>query len=384
MKVFLIAGEPSGDLLGARLMAALKQRGVSNFCGVGGARMVEQGLTSLFPMTDLALFGLAEILPKIPLILRRLRETADAIKREKPDVVITIDAPDFSFRVARKLKGSGIRFVHYVAPTVWAWRPGRAKKIQPLFNHLLALFPFEPPYFHKVGLDCSFVGHPLVEAGIEQADGSRFISKYNLKADQPILVLLPGSRRSEIGVLLNDFEKTLALLKPVYPNLQVVMPAVPHLLEDIRGRTATWPFPVLLVTGDGDKYDAFKAATAALAASGTVALELGLAGTPAAVAYRLHPLTYLLYRRLIKVGHVNLVNIMAGRTVVPELLQQDCTPEKMAETITQLLVANNPARLQQIEGLQRVRQWLSPQGNLRPSEAAADVVLKVASETADV
>jgi len=375
MKVFLIAGEPSGDLLGARLMSAIRRADSTiEFCGIGGPRMAQEGLNSIFPMSDLTLFGLAELLPKIPLILRRIKETVAAIKAAQPDIVVTIDAPDFCFRVARRMMGSNIPFVHYVAPTVWAWRAGRAKKIQPLFKHLLTLFPFEPPYFERVGLPASFVGHPLLEAGIERASAERLRSKYNIPADQDILVVLPGSRRSEIGALLNEFGEVLKRIKPAHQNLKVVLPAVPHLFESIKAGTANWPYEPLLLTADEDKYDAFKAARAALAASGTVALELGLAGTPTVIAYRIHPLTAALYRRLIKVKYANLVNIMADRMAVPEFIQENCTADRIAPALAELL-DNNAARAAQIEVLDKVRPWLSPEGSLTPSDKAAAVVL---------
>lgn len=377
MKIFMIAGEPSGDLLGARLMAALKRRSADvQFCGVGGTRMVGEGLNSLFPMSDLTLFGLAELLPKIPLILRRMRETAAAITAEKPDLVVTVDAPDFSFRIAKRLAGSGIPFVHYVAPTVWAWREGRAKKIQPLYKHLLTLFPFEPPYFEKVGLPATFVGHPLIEAGIERASAERLRSRYAISADQPVLVVLPGSRRSELKSLLDDFGRVLELLKAKHKDLKVILPTLPHLFDTIRNSTSGWPFKPLITTSDEDKYDAFKAATAALAASGTVALELGLAETPAVIAYRIHPLTAALYRRLIKVKFANLVNIMAGEMAVPEFIQENCTPDNIATALDSLL-GSEELRSKQLCTLEKVRAWLSPEGEQSPSEKAAEVIAKL-------
>ncbi len=382
VKIFLIAGEPSGDLLGARLMHSLKktcenQNITLAWCGVGGQRMVEEGLSSLFPMSDLTLFGIAELLPKIPLILKRIQQTAQAIEQTKPNVVITIDAPDFSFRVAKKLQGrNSIPFIHYVAPTVWAWRPNRAQKIQPLFKHLLTLFPFEPPYFERVGLSASFVGHPLVEAGIERASGERFRAKFNLSPDQTLLVVLPGSRRSELNYLLNDFERAIALLIKEHPTLKVVIPTISHHYDRLIKATKNWKTPPLVITGDEDKYDAFKAASAALAASGTVALELALAHTPTVVAYKVHPVTAALYRRLIKTKYVNLVNIMVDDRIIPELLQENCTPERLAHEINTLL--NDPiARGKQIKILQNVRGWLSPpDASLKPSEEAAHVVLR--------
>jgi lipid-A-disaccharide synthase len=376
--VFLIAGEPSGDVIGGRLMAALKRatQGRIRFTGIGGERMMAEGLDPLFPLDELALFGLAELLPRLPNLLRRLRQTAEAIRQEKPDVVVTIDAPDFCLRIARRLKGSGIPFVHYVAPTVWAWRPGRARKMAGLVKHLLALLPFEPPYFHREGLDCTFVGHPIVEGGAGNGDAGRFRERHGIAADAPLLCVLPGSRQTEVGRLLPDFEAMLRLLADGHPGLRAVVPTVPHVRERVEEAVRSWPVPVTVVEGDRDKYDAMAASTAAVAASGTVALELALARLPSVIAYRLHPLTVALYRRLIRVKYANLVNIMLDRMLVPELLQEDCTPQKLAEAVGRLL-ADPAAREEQIAGVSEVARWLGAQGTL-PSERAASVVLDVA------
>ena len=386
MKVFLIAGEPSGDLLGARLMNGIRHCVAApdeelSFIGVGGERMEKAGLQSLFPMSDLTLFGVAELLPKIPLVLRRIKETARAIRREKPDVVVTIDAPDFCFRVAKRLVGSGIPFVHYVAPTVWAWRPGRAKKIQAFYQHLLTLFPFEPPYFERVGLDSSFVGHPLIEAGIHQASAERFRAKYHLESDRPILVVLPGSRRSEHKYLIDIFGKTIDRLLEAHPEFKIVVPTVPHLYDLVRKEMekAKWKGDPLVFTDDADKYDAFKAAHVALAASGTVALELGLAGTPSVIAYKIHPVTAALYRRFIHTKFANLVNIMHDKMLVPEFIQENCTPEHILSGLMPLI--DDPAtRGKQKAGLDAVWEWLSPEGGC-PAQKAAQVVLAVAHNT---
>lgn len=381
MNIFLVAGEPSGDLLGARLIQALKtQRSDIVFSGVGGSRMEAEGLTSLFPMSDLTLFGVAELLPKIPNLLRRISQTAEAIRQQKPDVVVTIDAPDFCFRVAKRLQGSGIRFVHYVAPTVWAWRPGRAKKIQPLFKHLLALFPFEPPYFERAGLPCTFVGHPLLEAGIERSSAERLRAKYDIAADRPILVILPGSRRSELKQLLPEFAGVIRGLTVKYPTLKIIVPTLPHYAEHMAQEAKNWGgADVLVITGDEDKYDAFTAARCALAASGTVALELGLAATPAVIAYKIHPLTAALYRRFVKTPFANLVNIMAGRMVVPEYLQEDCTQKNLQSAVETLLTSDH-ACAEQISVLNEVRSWLAVGNGNAPSREAAQTVLKVAEQ----
>ncbi|MFV3129164.1 lipid-A-disaccharide synthase [Niveispirillum sp. KHB5.9] len=378
--IFLIAGEPSGDVLGARLMAALKQAtgGQVRFAGVGGERMIEEGLDSLFPMEELTLFGLAELLPKLPGLIRRIGQTADNILSLKPDAVVTIDAPDFCFRVLKKVRraNAGIKLIHYVAPTVWAWRPGRAKKIASFLDHLLVLLPFEPPYFEAVGLPATFVGHSIVEAGVEKGDGATFRARHGIAPDTPLLCVLPGSRRSEIKVLLPDFAATLALLKDRHPGLRVVVPTLGKVARAVTEAAATWPVLALVVQGDVDKYDAMAAADVGLAASGTVALELALSRLPSVIAYRIHPLTYRLYRRLIKVKYANLVNIMLDRMLVPEKLQDECTPDKLADAVS-VLLTDPDARREQVEGVAQVAQWLGQGGERTPSERAAAAVLGV-------
>jgi lipid-A-disaccharide synthase len=375
--VFLIAGEPSGDVLGSRLMAALSHRtgGAVRFAGIGGERMTAQGLAPLFPLDELALFGLAELLPKLPSLVRRLGQTVEAIRRLRPDVVVTIDAPDFCFRVARRVRGEGIPIVHYVAPTVWAWRPGRARKLARLVDHLLALLPFEPPYFHREGLDCTFVGHPVVETGAGLGDGARLRERQGIAPDAPLVCVLPGSRNSEVSRLLPVFGATLTLLAGRYPGLRAVVPTVPQVRDQVRAAAAAWSVPTVVVEGDEEKYDAMAASTVALAASGTVALELALSRLPAVIAYRLHPVTVALYRRLIRVKYANLVNIMLDRMLVPELLQDDCTPDRLAAALS-VLLDDPAARQAQIDGVSEVARWLG-RGGPEPSDRAAEVVLDV-------
>lgn len=377
--IFLIVGEPSGDVLGSRLMAALKAEtgGQVRFAGVGGERMIAEGLDSLFPMGELALFGLAELLPRLPNLIRRLSQTTQAILERQPAVVVSIDAPDFCFRVCKRVRASGsaIPLVHYVAPTVWAWRPRRAKAVAGFLDHLLALLPFEPPYFTREGLDCTFVGHPVVEGGADCGDGDRFRRLHGIDPQTVLLTVLPGSRRSEVTKLLPDFGAALGLLNLTERGIRVVVPTVPQVLPLVQAAVADWPGKPIIVLGDADKYDAFAASQAALAASGTVALELALARLPAVIAYRIHPLTYRLYRRLIKVKYVNLVNLMLDRPLVPELLQADCVPEKLAAAVADLL--DHPAaRERQIEGVSTVSTWLG-QGDRMPSQRAAEVVLRM-------
>jgi lipid-A-disaccharide synthase len=373
---FLIAGEPSGDLLGARLMQALKREtaGAVKFVGIGGERMVAEGLEVFFPQAELAHFGLFELLQHIPAILRRINQTVAEVKRLQPTALITIDAPDFCFRVAKKLKDEDIPLIHYVAPTVWAWRPGRARKIAGFLDHLLALLPFEPPYFKREGLNCSFVGHSIIESHVEAGDGAKFRASHNIVASRPIIIALPGSRKSEITRMAPIFGETLRLLKPRHPDLLCVVPTVAQVKNLVMAATKDWPVETLVVQGDGEKYHAFRAATAALACSGTVAIELAMARLPAIIAYRINAVTAFLYRRLIKVRYANLVNIMHDHMVVPEFIQHRCQPEKLAAAM-QVLLTDAVARTTQIAELGAVAQWLGA-GAIPPSTRAAQAVMQ--------
>jgi lipid-A-disaccharide synthase len=376
--VFLVAGEASGDFIGARLMAALKHRtgGAVRFAGVGGARMAAEGLDSLFPMEELSLFGLAEVLPKIRQLKRRIDQTVAAARDAAPDAVVTIDSPGFNFRVGRRLGADrSFPLIHYVAPTVWAWKPRRAAEIATFLDHLLVLYPFEPPYFEREGLPTDSVGHPVVEAGADAGDGPGFRAAHDLPAEAPLLCVLPGSRRSEVTRLTGPFGATVARLAAMRPDLRVVVPTVPWVEAAVREAAAGWAVPTVVTTGDGPKYDAFAAADAALAASGTVALELALARVPAAVGYRVNWLTAVAGHFLLKTPYVNLVNIMEGREVVPEFLQHRCRSGLLAPVLAPLL-DGGPAREAQIAGLATVAERLG-QGGPPPSARAADAVLRV-------
>ena len=382
--IFLLAGEPSGDLLGARIMAGLKAEtdGAVRFAGVGGERMQAEGLQSLFPMEDLTQFGLAELLPKLPLLLRRLAQATQAILAARPDAVVTIDAPDFCNRVAARVRRANpsLRLIHCVAPNVWAWRPGRAAKLARFLDHLLALLPFEPPFFEREGLACTYIGHPMVESDAGKGDGAAFRARHGIAPGAPVLAVLPGSRHSEVSRLLGDFGAALARLAPRHPGLTVVVPTVTHVAGEVSAAAAGWPVRTIVVRGDREKYDAFAAADAALAASGTVTLELALARVPSVIAYRIHPLTYLLYRRLIRVRFVGLVNLLADRAIVPELLQGDCTPDKLAAAVDGLL-SDVAARSRQINELSNVARWLG-EGEVAPSRRAAHTILAVIGASA--
>lgn len=373
--VFLIVGEPSGDVLGARLMAALKKQtsGRVRFAGIGGALMESEGLAGLFPMSELSLMGLVEILPHIPRLRRRIRETVDRVIKQRPAALVTIDSPGFNFRVAKRLKGQGIPLIHYVAPTVWAWKPQRARKFAGVFDHLLALLPFEPPYFEAEGLPCTFVGHPVVE-GIS-GDGEAFRRRHGISSDETLVCVLPGSRHGETSRLLPVFGEAIAILGKSIKKLRVVAPTLRTVREEVAGAVGGWPVPALVVEEEIDKYGAFAACNVALAASGTVSLELAKAGAPTVIAYKVNPITAWLARRLIKVRFVNLVNIILDRRATPEFLQQDCRPDKLAAAMETLL-GDKDARRDQAEAAAQALEKLG-QGDPSPSERAAGVILDI-------
>jgi lipid-A-disaccharide synthase len=378
---FLIAGEASGDLLGAKLMHGLYEKldGKVRFVGIGGERMKAEGLELFFPSTELAHVGLFEIISHLPRILRRIKETVAEAQKIQPDALITIDSPDFCFRVVSRLKKLGATFplIHYVAPSVWAWRPGRAKKIAKFLDHLMALLPFEPPYFTAENLPCTFVGHPIVEGGAGSGRGARFRRERQIQPDAPLLAVLPGSRVSEVKRLLPVFAAAVVWLRSEWPKLQVVIPTLDPVAKIVKEAVKHWPVPVTIVETDEEKYDAMAASTAGLACSGTVSVEMALAGLPGVIAYKLHPLTYKLYRRFVKVKFATLLNIMHGRAVMPEFIQNDCKPEKLAAAVHRLL-SDDEARKEQKAGMAMMAEWLGA-GQFVPSERAAQVVLDIVS-----
>jgi lipid-A-disaccharide synthase len=381
LRIFLIAGEPSGDQLGGHIMAAIRRMAGEpvEFAGVGGDAMAAQGLTSLFPLSDLAIFGIIEVIPHAPRIFRRVRETAAAIEAMQPDVVLTIDVPAFAFRVLKRVAHRGIPLVHCVAPTVWAWRPRRAKMIAGFLDHLLALLPFEPPYFERVGLPTTFIGHPIVETDLGQADGAAFRARHGIPPQAKLLCVLPGSRRSETTRLLPIFGQTLALVAQRFPDLRAVVPTVSTVAEPVKAATAAWPVPTIVVTGAEEKSGAFAAADAALAASGTVALELSVAGLPSAIAYQVSGLTAWIVRQMTTVHYASLPNLILDKPVLPEFIQERCTPALLAEAVEDLLL-DEGVRRTQIEGGAEVARQLG-RGGPRPSERAAGVVLDHARQS---
>ncbi|MHA1599513.1 MAG: lipid-A-disaccharide synthase, partial [Alphaproteobacteria bacterium] len=373
--VFLIAGEPSGDLLGARLMSALRTQtgGAVRFAGIGGERMAAEGLDSLVPIDELAIMGVFEIIPHVLRIIRRIRQTVVTAKVMRPAIVVTIDSPSFSLEVSQRLRGLGVPLVHYVAPSVWAWKPWRAAKMARYVDHLLALLPFEPPYFEKHGLATTFVGHPAVEAESVAADRTKFRRSHGIPDDAPVICVLPGSRRGEVRRLAPVFGAALGRLAARVPGLQALTPTVSTVSAEVSAAAAAWPVPTTVLTEPSENVEAFAACDVALAASGTVAVELAVAGVASVIAYRVLPLTALIARRVLKSPYVSLPNILLGREVQPELLQENCTPDKLARALEALL--DDPeARAAQIEALGEVVRKLTP-GGASPSQRAAQVVL---------
>jgi lipid-A-disaccharide synthase len=372
-RIFIIAGEASGDVLGYRLMTALRRIVPGAlFSGIGGARMTEAGLESQFPMQELAVMGLAEILPRIVPLRRRLRETIAAIRRLQPDILVTIDSPGFSLRVLKALREEKLRRVHYVAPQVWAWRQERVKEYPGLWDELLCLLPFEPEFFAPFGLNARFVGHPVLESGADSGDGARFRAAHDIAPDAVPVVLLPGSRITETSRLLPVFRETIRLLRNRVPKLVPILAAAPVIAETIAAQTADWERTPIIVRDVAARYDAFAAARAALTKSGTSTLELAMAGVPMAVTYRVNLLSAAIGRRLIKVKHVAMINLLAGRALVPELLQEHCTPEKLAAVLESLLIDGQAAEAQRTGFATALASLRAPEG--APSDAAARAI----------
>jgi lipid-A-disaccharide synthase len=334
VQLFLIAGEPSGDRLGAALMAGLKTLAPVQFAGVGGPLMQAEGLQSLFPMEELSVMGIAEVLPKYFHLKRRIREAAQAVLDSGAEALVTIDSPDFCLRVARIVKAANpaIRTIHYVAPSVWAWRPGRAAKMARVIDHVLALLPFEPPYMTAAGMTCDFVGHPVVAEPVASA-GERAA----FAGPGPLLLALPGSRRGEVARLAPVFGEVVGRLKARHPDLRVALPTVRGVAGLVRQLTADWPVVPEIIEDAGAKRGAFAAADVALAASGTVSLELAANGVPMVIAYDLHPLTLWLMRRAARIDTVTLVNLVSGTRVVPEFIGEVCTPDRITPALEAVL-----------------------------------------------
>ncbi|BAK83058.1 lipid-A-disaccharide synthase [Komagataeibacter medellinensis NBRC 3288] len=378
--IWIMAGEASGDVLGARLMAALRVRSPGvRFVGIGGERMQGQGLRSLFPLRDLAVMGLMEVLPRLRHLSRRLDQAVTDITACRPDMVITIDSPGFTLRLLRRIAPLSIPRLHYVAPQVWAWREHRVREFPGLWERMLCLLPFEPEFFARHGLEARFVGHPVLQSGADTGSGAAFRARHGIGPGAPVLVLMPGSRRSEAPRLLPVFGQMLAIVKQGMPDIVPVVPVAPVIADIVRAGVAKWPVQPIIVTDVHDKHDAFAAADAALTKSGTSTLELAMAGVPMAVTYRVNPLTAAMARRLIRVPYVAMVNLLCGHRLVPELLQERCTPALLATTVVRLL--RDPAsRALQRTGFEHIRTLLRGPG-VDPASAAADEIMDLLAAT---
>jgi len=379
MSIFLIAGEESGDRLGAALMAAIE--GLAScpvtFAGIGGDAMAQRGLRSLFPLDELAVNGFSAIPARLPLILRRIREAADAVIAAKPDVLVIIDSPDFTHRVARRVRAGAphIPIVDYVSPTVWAWRPGRAAAMRRYVDHVLALLPFEPDVHRRLGGPaCTFVGHPLAQAVATLRPSPQEAARR--AAEPPLLLVLPGSRGGEIRRHLAVFGAAVGLVGERLGKAEIALPTVPHLLERVRRDTAAWPIAPRIVVEPAEKWAAFRRARAALAASGTVTLELALAGVPTVVAYKVTLVEELIARALVRVKMVGLANIILDEMVMPELLQRQATAKNLADALV-AIARDSPQRRRQCEAFARLDAVMEV-GSRAPSERAAAIVIALA------
>lgn len=378
LTVMLVAGEPSGDAIGAELMAALrKARPGIVITGVGGPAMRRQGLFSLFDIADLTVMGIREVLPRLAGIFRRMNEVAAFALRTKPDAVVLIDSGDFNHRVARRIRkrDRSIPLIKYVSPQVWASRPKRARALAKSFDEVLCLLPFEPAFFAQYGLPATFVGHPVAERAALMTGGDALRVRLGIPSGAKLLCVLPGSRRAEIRYLLGPFRETVARVSARVPGLQCVLPLVPGVAPRVCEGTTDWPTPLHIVNNDADKFAAFDAADAALAASGTVATELAVAGCPMIVGYRMGSLTVAIWRRLIKVKYATIANLVLDRMAVPEFLQENLKPEAMAEALVQLL-SDPQAAAQQRADLARAAEALGI-NDLKPATRAAERVLAV-------
>lgn len=376
-KIFLIATEPSGDHLGAALMKELRHRfgnGVE-FGGIGGHEMEEQGIVSLFPIGDLAIVGFAAVARQLPMLLRHIREAASAVVQARPDILVIIDSPDFTHRVAKKVRQAvpSIPIVDYVSPTVWVWRPGRARAMTRYVDHVLAVLPFEPDvHLNLGGPACTYIGHPL----IERLDTLRPDAQetQRRKTPPPVLVLLPGSRRGEIRHHMPVFGETLASLREQGLAVEAVLPTLPHLLDAVNEAVAQWPIRPRIVTTEAEKQSAFRNARAALAKSGTVTLELALAGVPMVTLYRGGAVEAWIARRVVRVSSIILANLVIGENVIPEFHQEECTAQNLAHALLSVL-NDTPQRRHQLEAFAKLDRIMDT-GGRSPSEQAADIILR--------
>jgi lipid-A-disaccharide synthase len=377
-RIYLIAGEASGDFLGAQLMDALKTQYASElkFNGIGGDKMTAQGLSSLFPYYELSLMGFIEILPYMFNLHARINLTVEDILAKNPDVVVTIDSPGFCFRVVDRLRKAGFKgkCVHYVAPTVWAYKPERALRCKALFDHMLVLLPFEPPYFEAVDLPCTFVGHAVV-AESKTGDGAAFRQKYEISPSTPLFCMLPGSRRGEAKRHLPIFARAISMLARQYPDLALTIAVPKNILGFVAPYFQGCPFRAVILANDEDKKGAIAASDLAIVKSGTVALEVAMAGTPMIVTYRVNPISAWLFRRVAITKFVNLVNILRKEEAIPELLQELCSPLPLASACASLF-GDEQRKAAQRQAAREALSTLVPSEST-PSQIAARTIVNL-------
>lgn len=383
MRVYLVAGEASGDRLGAALMAGLRALVPElEFYGVGGQSMQAEGLHSLFAMEELSVMGIAEVLPKYRALMRRIEQVSADVLDLQPDVLVTIDSPDFGLRVARRVRAaSKIRTVHYVAPSVWAWRPGRAAKMAECVDQVLALLPFEPPYMQAAGMRCDFVGHPVVAEPVPTGkEIAAFRAEVGLD-DAPVVLVLLGSRKGEVSRLASVFGDALRPVIKAHPGARVVVPAAQGVADAVQSAVQGWPGEPLVLdpravpvaVREARKRLAFAAADVALAASGTVSLELAATGTPMVIAYDMNWFSWQIISRMVRLETVTLVNLVSKQLVVPEFLGPACQPAPIAAALNGLL--DEPAgRQDQLDAMEKTMTALG-RGAEAPGLRAAHAVL---------
>jgi lipid-A-disaccharide synthase len=382
MKIYFVTGEPSGDLLASSLMKALIRKTPDvEFYGIGGETMKSYGLKSLFNMAELTVMGFFEVVPRLPLILKRIKQTVADIEKVNPDILITVDSWGFVKVLLSRLKkkNTTVPKLHYVAPQVWAWKKGRAKNVAKLVDRLMTLLPYEPQYFEKYGLKCDFVGHPVVENRIEEIDDGNFRTKYNIPSNACILSVLPGSRNSEIKRLVPVFKSAINMLSTKIDNLFVVIPTVETVADEVGKAFENSPVPCRIIMGRDERYAAFKQSTAAIAASGTASLELASCNTPHIVAYRFNPLTNFLADIFVKVEYANLINLLCNKEIIPEFMLDECRADLIAAKTFELMDAKTGEKIirETGEGLQKLRL-----PNILPSEKASEIVIEMISGAA--
>ncbi|MDR2382915.1 MAG: lipid-A-disaccharide synthase [Prevotellaceae bacterium] len=382
MKIYFVTGEPSGDLLASSLMKALKEKAPeAEFYGVGGETMKSYGFESLFDMAELTVMGFFEVIPRLPLILKRLKQTVADIEKLAPDIIITVDSWGFVSALLSRLKKrqNTIPKLHYVAPQVWAWKKGRAKNVAKLVDRLMTLLPHEPEYFEKYGLKCDFVGHPVVENRIDEIDASDFRDRYNIPLEANIISVLPGSRNSEVKRLIPVFEKAADILSEKIENLYMVIPTVETVAKKVRKAFEDSDLPYRIITGRDERYAAFKQSIVAIAASGTVSLELASCKTPHVVAYKFNPFTNFLADIFVKVEYANLLNLLCNKEIIPEFVLNECLAELIANKVFELTDSKIAAQMirESSEGLQKLQL-----PDVLPSEKAAEIVLEMIFQNA--